>query len=463
MLKKHTEHREVSQNHVMNEEFYVSIAREKESLPPACRNLDKSKEYLNRAKKLIPSQTQTFSKGPTQFVQGVSPGFLARGDGSHVWDVDGNEYIDYIVGLGPVILGHNYQAVSEAAIKQLRNGSAFSLPHFLEVELAEMLVDLIPCAEMVRFGKNGSDATTGSVRVARAFTGREKIASCGYHGWHDWHIGSTTRNLGVPESTRRLTLTFEYNNIESLKKLFEENHNEIAAVIMEPAGVVEPCKDFLSQVKEIAHKNNALLIFDEVVTGFRIALGGAQEYFGVTPDLACFGKAMGNGFPISAVVGKREIMEIFDDVFFSFTFGGEAVSMAAAIATINEMKEKNAIGHIWEQGKKLRDGYNIIAREIGVGHITKCIGFSPRAVMTFHGKNDQEELILRSLLQQEMVKRGVLFLVGNNMCYCHSDGDVEYTLRVYKAALEYIRKAMESGNPHDFLDGPPVKAVFRKA
>jgi glutamate-1-semialdehyde 2,1-aminomutase/spore coat polysaccharide biosynthesis protein SpsF len=419
-------------------------------------------DYLTRAKRLIPSQTQTFSKGPTQFVQGVSPAFLARGQGSHVWDVDGNEYIDYITALGPVILGYNYPAVTEAVIKQIHDGTSFSLPHYLEVELAELLVELIPCAEMVRFGKNGSDATAGAVRVARAFTVRDKIACCGYHGWQDWYIGTTTRRLGVPKSIQQLTLTFEYNNIESLERLFEENPDEIAAVIMEPVGVIEPEDDFLAKVKDVTHKNGALLIFDEIVTGFRVALGGAQAYFGVIPDLACFGKAMANGFPLSAVVGRREIMELFDEVFFSFTFGGEAVSLAAAAATIKEMQEKIVIGHLWEQGQKLKDGYNVLARELGMAGYTQCVGLPPHTVMTFRDKDGATGLVLRSLLQQELVKRSVLFLVGNNICYSHSDADVDHTLRAYRAALEYMAKAFDSDDPLAFLEGEPVQPVFRR-
>ena len=376
--------------------------------------------------------------------------------------MDGNEYIDYITALGSVILGYNYPTVTEAVIKQINDGITFSLPHYLEVELAELLVELIPCAEMVRFGKNGSDATAGAVRVARAFTGRDKIACCGYHGWQDWYIGTTTRRLGVPKSTQQLTLTFEYNNIASLETLFAEHPEQIAAVIMEPIGIIEPIDGFLSKVKEVTHKNGALLIFDEVVTGFRIALGGAQAYFGVIPDLACFGKAMANGFPLSAIVGRREIMELFDEVFFSFTFGGEAVSLAAAIATIKEMKEKKVIGHLWEQGQKLKDGYNILAHQLGLAEYTQCVGLPPRTVMTFSSKDGAEGLILRSLLQQELVKRGVLFLVGNNICFSHSESDVDYTLRAYRAALEYMAKALDSNDPQSFVEGDLVQPVFRR-
>ncbi len=263
-----------------------------------------------------------------------------------MWDVDGSEYIDYSMALGPVILGHAFSEVNEVIAGRLKDGIIYTLPHPLEIELAELLVEVIPCAEMVRFGKNGSDATSGAVRAARAYTGRDKIACYGYHGWQNWYIGTTTRSKGVPKSVQRITIAFEYNNLESLKKIFDENKDKIAAVIMEPVGIIEPKGRFLEEVKELTHKNGALLIFDEIITGFRLSLGGAQEYVDVIPDLACFGKAMANGMPISVVVGKKEIMEIFDEIFFSFTFGGEVLSITAAITTIRELSPKDVIAHL---------------------------------------------------------------------------------------------------------------------
>jgi len=407
--------------------------------------------------------TQTFSKGPTQCVQGVCPAFLERGKGSHVWDVDGNEYIDFIAALGPIILGYDWPSVTESVTNQVRLGSTFSLPHVMEIELAERLVDLIPCAEMVRYGKNGSDATTGAIRVASAYTGRQKIACCGYHGWHDWYIGTTARNLGVPNTTQGLTFTFEYNNIASLEAIFDANHGEIAAVIMEPVGVVEPQNDFLSKVVEITHNNGSILIFDEVVTGFRLAAGGAQQYYGVIPDLACYGKAIANGFPLSVVAGRRDIMALFQEVFYSVTFGGDAIALAAALATVREITEKNVPAHLWEQGQKLKDGYNVITREIGVSQYTRCVGLAPRTMMSFEDVDGADGLTLRSLLQQELVKRGVLFFTGLNVCFSHSDADVLHTLRAFRAALDYMAVAIASGRLSDFLEGPPVQSVLGKS
>src|SRR2546422_4980618 len=376
------------------------------------RSLARSREYFARARKVIPSCTQTFSKGPTQFVQGVAPNFLERGRGSHVWDVDGNEYVDYVMALCPIVLGYDDPDVIAAVQRQLADGVTFSLAHPLEVEVAEALAKIVPCAEMVRFGKNGSDATSGAVRAARAYTGRDVIACCGYHGWQDWYIGTTTRRRGVPAAVCELTRTFTYNDLGSLERIFTEYPGRVAAVILEPVGVVEPEGDFLQRVAAITQAHGAILIFDEIITGFRLALGGAQERFGVTPDLACFGKAMANGFPLAAVVGRREIMEVFDEIFFSVTFGGEALSLAAAQATMAKLREKNVIEHLWRQGARLRDGYNALAREVGLASLTQCLGYPPRTVLTFSERAGTQSLAMKSLLQQEMIKRGILIAGG---------------------------------------------------
>lgn len=766
--------------------------------------LARSQSLKARAERVIPSCTQTFSKGPTQFVQGACPVFLVRGQGSHVWDVDGNEYIDYPMALGPVILGHDEPAVTEAVIRQLRDGVTFSLPHPLEVEAAELLTEIIPCAEMVRFGKNGSDATSGAVRVARAYTGRDVIAACyddqteiltiqgfksikdvqqgetiatlnpvsgaweyqqvletfaypydgdlflfegkrlslcvtpehrvyrgfrqqdetfqfrlveartletrrspiwmtcastwhcespttftlpraqmkgwktkgvvefpivsflrflgwylaegsvtirgsgipghyshyrislaqfngrnglaecmkgtirtlgftprreshhivfdskelalylknfghagekrvpewvkqlspdllsvfldalvdgdgtrsggrvrfyssskgladdvqelvlkigraayvaerrntgfargkpiyhvttrarttfeckavrrvayrgtvycvrvpngiilvrrkgrcvwsgnsGYHGWQDWYIGTTTRNKGVPKTVQALTRTFEYNDLESLTRIFRECPGQVAAVILEPVGVVEPRPGFLEGVQAMAREEGAVLIFDEVITGFRLALGGAQQHFGVIPDLACFGKGMANGFPLSAVVGRRDLMRQFDEVFFSFTFGGETMSLAAALATITFMKSHQVIAHLWQQGAALRDGYNALADEYGARSSTECRGFAPRTIVTFRDEHGDESLLLKSLFQQECIKRGVLFCGAHNLCYRHTPEDIRQTLDVYRGAMGVLAEAIASGDAEKRLAGPPVQPVFRRA
>ena len=315
---------------------------------------------------------------------------------------------------------------------------------------------------MVRFGKSGSDVTAGAVRAARAYTGRDIIACCGYHGWQDWFIGTTTRNKGVPKAVQKLTIPFEYNKLRSLERIFAEHPNQVAAVIMEPIGVIEPRGDFLQQVQNLAQREKALLIFDEVVTGCRLAMGGAQEYFGVIPDLACFGKAMANGYPLSAVVGRREIMKIFDEIFFSFTFGGETISLAAAAATITEMRQKDVIGHLWKQGQKLKDGYNKLADELRVKKFTECIGLAPRTVVLFRNEDGTESLLQKSLFQQECLRRGILFSGSNIICFSHSSADIKRTLKVYRDAMEILSDAIQKGDTADRLDGEPVQSVFRK-
>jgi glutamate-1-semialdehyde 2,1-aminomutase/spore coat polysaccharide biosynthesis protein SpsF len=316
---------------------------------------------------------------------------------------------------------------------------------------------------MVRFGKNGSDATAGAVRVARAYTGRDTIACCGYHGWQDWYIGSTTFNRGVPDAVRQLIETFEYNNLNSLRRIFAEHAGKVAAVIMEPVGIVEPAAGFLQSVRDLCRREGALLIFDEMITGFRLARGGAQEYFGVTPDLACFGKALANGYPLSAVAGPREIMKTFEEVFFSFTFGGEALSLAAALATLREIVEKNVISHNWEQGRKLLDGARVLAREFGADRSMRCAGLPPRTVMNFIDESGRDDLLAKSLFQQECLKRGVLFSGGQNICFSHTDEDIEYTLRVYRTALEIVGQASRCDRVKEMLEGAPVQPIFRKA
>ena len=426
------------------------------------KKLTRSQSYLERAKKIIPAATQTFSKGPSQYVQGVAPIYLQRGKGSRVWDVDGNEYIDYSLALGPITLGYSYPEVDEAIKRQLKDGITFSLMHPLEIEVSEKLIELIPCAEMVRFGKNGSDATAGAVRAARAYTAREKIACCGYHGWQDWYIGTTTRDKGVPSSTKALTLPFNYNDISSLKRLFDENNGEIAAVIMEAIAIEEPKEGFLEDVKELTHKNGALLIFDEIVNGFRIAIGGAQQYYNVIPDLATFGKGMANGMPISAVVGKKEIMKEFDEVFFSFTFGGEALSLAAALATLEAFTKDNVIDYFYKQGRRLTDGYNELVQKHGLSDITGTIGLPAHSAIFFNQAGRRDLPIIKSLFQQEVLKRGILTIGVHNLCFSLTDDDVQKTLTAYDEALAVLKKAIDLERVADHLEGEPITPVFKR-
>ncbi len=429
-------------------------------MDPTARNLQKSQEWWEKGNRYIPAGTQTASKAPDQFARGAYPLYLKSGQGAHVFDVDGNEYIDYPCSLGAIFLGHNYPVVVQAIQKQAEEGIIFSLLHPLEVEAAELLIEMIPCAEQVRFMKNGSDATSAAVRVARSYTKREKIASCGYHGWQDWYIIGSEKNGGIPKALADCLFKFEYNKIESLQKIFEEHPGEIAAVIMEPVITDEPKDYFLQQVKELAHRHGALLIFDEMVTGFRFGEGGAQDYFKVTPDLACFGKSVANGMPLSILVGKREFMDELNRLFVSTTFGGETISLAAAIATIREMKQKNVVEHIWNLGALFKQGYNKIARELGIN--SESVGFPPRQNLIFKDPEGKISKEMKTLFLQETIKRGVL--LGNVVFfnYSHSQKDIEHTLEACKDALQFIKKGLDENNLAGLIEGELAAEVFRQ-
>ncbi|ACF14543.1 aminotransferase class-III [Chloroherpeton thalassium ATCC 35110] len=417
-----------------------------------------SDEYYKRALGLIPALTQTLAKGPGQYVKGVAPKFVKKGKGAHVWDVDGNEYIDFNMAIGPLSLGYAYETVDNAIKAQLEDGITFSLIHPLEVEVAELVREVVPNAEMVRYSKTGADVTSAAIRLARAYTGRTKVLCCGYHGWHDWYISVTDRNKGIPDKAQELTFTINYNDIDSVIESIDE---DIACIILEPIVFEAPKDNFLHKLREVCDKNGILLIFDEMWTGFRLALGGAQEYFGVRADLICFSKAVANGMPISILTGRKDIMQLCEkDIFFFTTFGGEALSLAATKATITELRDKKVPEYLATKGKILKDGYNAIAAELGMDY-TSCSGFNCRTIMTFDAKAGNP-LEMKSLVQQEMIKRGVLWGGFHNMSYSHTDADIEYTLSVYKEVLPILKKAVDEGNVKGYLKGEPVEPVFRK-
>ena len=425
------------------------------------KKFTKSNKFLKEVLRVIPLASQTFSKSYLQYIKGEAPLFAERAKGAYIWDIDSNKYLDMINGLLPVILGYQYKAVDEAIKKQLKKGIIFSLSSPLEYELASLLKKHIPCAEMARFGKNGSDATTGAVRLARAVTGRAHIAVCGYHGWHDWYIGTTTRDLGVPEDTKKLSHKFIYNDLASLEKNFAENPDKIATVIMEIENYEEPKAGFLEKVKEITHKNGALLIFDEMITGFRWGLGGAQKYYGITPDLACFGKSIANGMPISALVGKKEYMEKIADIFYSFTQGGEALSIAAAIATIKELEKKKVIAHIWKIGKILQDGANKLLQKNSLAEFIKVKGKPCWQVFSISGAYGYSDLEIKTYLQQEIIQAGFLWYGQHNMSFAHAEKDIKKLLNAYAKIFPKIKKLLESKKLRENIRGGLITSVFK--
>lgn len=387
-------------------------------------------KIFKEALKYIPLASQTYSKSHKVHFKGISPLFLKRGKGCYVWDEDNRKYIDLICALLPVIIGYSNNKINNVIIKQLKKGISFSLPTKLETELSKILCKLIPSAEMVRFGKNGSDVTAAAIRLSRAYTKRDKIIFCGYHGWHDWYIGKTTMSIGVPEKVKSLTKSFKYNDIKSLEKILKRDPGSFAAVIMEPVYNEEPNKNFLQQVKKITRKYGCLLVFDEIVTGFRVHIKGAQHYYGVTPDISCFGKAMANGMPISAIVGKKKIMKNFDKIFFSTTFGGETLSLAAAIETINYLNKNNVINKIKKLSHNLTKEINKILTELKLNKIFKIEGVWWRpAFGVYEGINKQYLQILRGNLIKNKL------LIGNsfNFCYDHTNK------KVYKEIIKKIK------------------------
>lgn len=426
------------------------------------------KSLSRRAHELIPGGAHTYAKGDDQYPE-LSPAFIVRGKGCRVWDMDGNEFIEYGMGLRSVALGHAYPDVIEAAARQLASGTNFNRPSPIEVECAERFLELVPTAEMVKFGKHGSDALDGAVRLARAHTGREFIAICGDHPFFstaDWFIGSTAMPAGVPDWVRSHTVRFHYNDLESVRELFDRYPGQIACVVLEPARLEEPAERFLSDLQAICEEHGAVLVFDEMITGFRWHRSGAQHVYGVTPDLSTFGKAIANGFSLSALAGKREIMELggYDHsrerVFLlSTTHGAETHAMAAGIATMEVYRSQPVTDHLHRQGAKLRRGVEQVVERLGLQSHFECVGRDCCLLFTTRDVEGRPSQAFRTLFLQELIKHGVLapsFVVS----YSHSDRDIDLTIDAINAALDVYRTALDGGVDR-FLVGPPVKPVFR--
>lgn len=429
----------------------------------------RSKALQQVSHKLIPGGAHTYAKGDDQYPE-MAPGFIVRGKGCHVWDVDGNEFIEYGMGLRSVTLGHAYDPVVEAAYQQMLLGSNFTRPSQIEVECAENLLGLIDGAEMVKFAKNGSDVTTAAIKLARAYTGRDLVAICAdqpFFSTDDWFIGSTAMSAGIPHAIQQLTVKFHFNDLQDLENLFAQRPNQIACVIMEVETAEAPKENYLPEVQRLCRKNGALLIFDEMITGFRWHLGGAQTLFGVVPDLSTFGKALGNGFSISALVGKREIMELgglYHDrerVFLlSQTHGAENHCLAAAIATMKVYQTEPVIAFLAQQGQRLSAGLHEAIRQNGLEAYIEILGKPCNLVFATRDQQKNRSQEFRTLFLQEIIKRGVIapsFVVS----YSHSDRDIDRTIDAVGEALAIYRKALDEGI-EKYLIGRPVKPVFRK-
>ena len=425
------------------------------------QSFTKSQELLKRELQVSPLAAQTFSKSYRYFCQGMAPSYMERGEGCYIYDVDGNKFIDYMCALGPITVGYKEPSINEAVIKQVNKFASGSLQSELEVELAEKLCKIVPCAEMVRFVKNGGDATTAAIRLARAYTGRDMVLMSGYHGMHDWSIGASENHKGVPEAVRKLTMNFTYNDLNDLEDKLKKH--EVAAVILEPIQSNGPQEGFLQGVKELAHKYGALLVFDEVVSGFRYALGGGSELCGVVPDMAAFGKGMANGYPISAVAGRKEIMQqIEHGVFVSTTFGGDSISMAAALATIKILEQPGFYEHITKIGTMQRDGIAELIKKYDLGDVLSVSGMPAHAGVSFEGHGSLNYLDIQSVYSQTMIENGILVFAIYNLNKSHTEKEAKAYIEATDKAFALIKEAVEKDSLEGILRGGKVDPVFKR-
>lgn len=432
-------------------------------------NFEKTSILRKRAHRLIPGGCQTYAKGDDQYPE-LSPGFILRGKGCHVWDVDGNEYIEYGMGLRSVTLGHAYETVNEAAWRQMQLGHNFVRPSPIEVECAEEFLGLITGAEMVKFGKNGSDVTSAAVKLARAYTGRDLIAICGDHPFYsveDWFIGTTPMAAGIPKAVQNLTIKFRYNDLAGVEALFERHPNQIACLILEPEKDIPPVGTYLNDLKSLCEKRGAVFILDEMITGFRWHNGGGQAYHGVVPHLSTFGKALGNGFAVSALAGLRDIMKLGgldhekERVFLlSLTHGAENPGLAAAIEVMRTYKRNAVVDTLWRQGERLRIGAQKAIEDHGLqGHFA-IIGRPCCLVFATRDADGNPSQAFRSLFLQETIKRGIL-APSLVVSYSHGDVDIDRTINAVHESLAVFKKALREG-VEKYLVGRPVKPVFRR-
>lgn len=420
-----------------------------------------SEAQLIRAESTIPLGTQTFSKSRMQYPVGVSPLFAKKAKGAYIWDIDDNKYIDLVNALAAVTLGYRDKQVDFAVKKQLKIGVSLSLPTKLEAEVSELITQIVPAAEMVRFSKNGSDATSAAIRLARSYTGRDHIIVCGYHGWQDWYIGSTSRNSGVPNTVSALTHTFEFNNIDSLKEKLTSLNGKVAAVILEPMSSTYPKVGFLESVKDLTHKAGAVLIFDEIITGFRFSRGGAQEQFKVTPDLATFGKGIANGFPLAAVVGKKEIMLEMEKVFVSGTFGGELLSLAAAKVVLQKHITEDVCGDLAEKGNTLAELTINAINESKIENVISLSGHPTWKFINWKPASNYSAQEIKTYFMQEIFQEGVLVLGTHNITQAHSNRIIDIIADAYLRVFQKIKNVLESENLREELKVQPLVPLFK--
>lgn len=435
----------------------------------------KSMKLYQRAGEIIAGKTHLFGRRAELHAFGVSPVYSDRQKDGHFWDVDGSEYIDFNMGAGAVLLGHAYPSVVKAVQEQASRGTGLSVNHPLEIETAELMAEIVPCAEMVRFCKGGGEANAVAIRIARAATGRDKVAFCGYHGWHDWYIAANLTSpstlekhllpgiapLGVPKALHDTVFPFEYNNLDSLENVLETHRGDMACVIMEAARTYLPNPGYLEGVRSLTQEHGVVLIFDEVVTGFRTARGGAQAYYGVIPDMATFAKCISNGFALGAVAGKREIMEVTTNSFITSVYWAEATGLAAGRATLKEYLSQDVCRAVWQFGKSFMEGCQKLVQQCGVP--MKVVGLPCLVSLTFDQVQPEQQDALVTLYMQETAKRGQFGGPGHFFCLQHTREDLRRGLEIFGEALTVIRKALDDGDVQKFLQCPVRQSGFLRS
>lgn len=439
---------------------------------PHC--VERSYELYRRANELIPGGTQLLSRRPTRYAYGVSPVYAARAKGARIWDVDGNEYIDWVSGIGAVILGYCDPVVDEAVREQIGKGVATSINSELEIELAEELCCTIPCAEMVRYAKCGGEACAIAVRIARGATGRDKVLFCGYHGWHDWylaanlaaeeslnpHLFSGIEPIGVPKSLSGTALPFPFGDLPALGQLLDDHKGEVAAVIMEPLRSQLPAEGYLAGVRNLCNEHNVVLIFDEVSSGFRFGPQAAQGFVGVTPDMAVFAKSMSNGYPMAAVVGRRAVLEPAARMFISSTYWSDPIGLTAALTTIRELRRRNVSESLWSFGSELQARINAVARETKLE--VHCGGLAVHPHLEFTSAAPNAQTVLATLFIQEMAKRGCHGYASFYLNAAQGAAELDQTVAAVREVFTILRCSIDSGKAALLLECPYQQDAFRR-
>ncbi|MFM9962715.1 MAG: aspartate aminotransferase family protein [Planctomycetaceae bacterium] len=437
-------------------------------------DVNRSYDLYRRANDLIPGGTQLLSRRPTKYANGVSPVYAARASGARIWDVDGKEYIDWVSGIGAIILGYCDPVVDDAVREQIGRGVATSINSEVELELAEELCRTIPCAEMVRYAKCGGEACAIAVRIARGATGRDKVLFCGYHGWHDWYLAANLvteeslnshlfpgiEPIGVPKALAGTALPFPFGDLTALGQLLDDHKGEVAAVIMEPLRSERPADGYLAGVRKLCDERGIVLIFDEVSSGFRFGMQGAQGFVGVTPDMAVFAKSMSNGYPMGAVVGRRSVMEPAARMFISSTYWSDPIGMVASLTTIRELRRRKVSESLWTFGRTLQTRLNAVASEVGLD--VHCGGLAVHPHLEFASASPDQKPVLATLFIQEMAKRGCHGYASFYLNAAQGTAELEQTVHAVREVFAIIRRAIDSGDAESFLECPRQQDAFRR-